>query len=304
MTGNHLALNTPFGIVADSDGKVYVSDIRDANIKLFDFNSGAFSVFPGWRPIDKPLGMAIDGSGKIYVVEGGSRKVLVFSPGGGLLNAFGGPDILERPTYLAINNRLGRIYVSDSKKNRIAVFDREGKHLFFFGKMGGGKGEFGAPKGLAVDGKNRLYVADMLNARIQVFDADGKFLFTFGRRGDQRWEFESPRDIAIASDGNLYILDHFKALLLTYTPEGEPLLFTGGNKRTDHQLGFSTPTALFIDASDRIYITDQVNKRISVWQFLSPQYLARHPISEADIDAIRLTIEKAKTAPEVPKGGG
>lgn len=287
-----LALNAPFGTVSDGKGKVYVSDLRDGNIKIFDFNKKMLSIFSGLKHVEKPLGMAIDEAGNIYVVEGGTKKILVFAPDGTWLRSFGGVSILEKPIYLAINNMLGRIYVSDSNKHRIAVFDRDGKHLFYIGKKGIDNGEFGAPKGLAVDRDGRLFVADMLNARIQVFTADGKFLFAFGKRGNQRWQFESPRDISVASDGTLYILDHFKALMLTYTPEGELLLFTGGDKRTEHPLGFSTPTSVFIDSTDRIYIADQTNNRISVWQFLSTSYLGKNPITQKDLDNIQKSIEK------------
>jgi len=33
------------------------------------------------------------------------------------------------------------------------------------------------------------------------------------------------------------------------------------------------PKAIYIDASDRIYIVDQLNKRLSVWQYLNADYL-------------------------------
>jgi hypothetical protein len=56
---------------------------------------------------------------------------------------------------------------------RLIRFDRNGKFLREFGKIGPGlQGEFNQPHGLAFDSKGRLFVADRSNNRIQILDGD------------------------------------------------------------------------------------------------------------------------------------
>lgn len=286
--------NRPFGIVSDGMGKVYVSDTQDRVVKVFDFNKKDVSYFTGEPVFDMPLGLALDIAGNLFVADGEKGKVLVFSPQGTPLFSLGDKDIFGRPAYIAVNNRLGRIYVSDGRRHRIAVFDMKGSLLFFIGSPGAGKGQFAAPQGIAIDKKDRLFVADMLNARIQVFDAEGNFLYTFGKQGRESTYFENPKDLSFASDGNLYILDHRKALLFTYTPEGKLLLITGGAKRTSSRLGFSTPASIYIDSTDRVYITDQLNRRFSVWQYLSEDYLRNHPITQDEMKRVIRIVNRSK----------
>ncbi len=56
---------------------------------------------------------------------------------------------------------------------RLVRFDKNGKFLREYGKMGSGpEGEFMQPHGRAFDSKGRLFVADRSNNRIQILDAE------------------------------------------------------------------------------------------------------------------------------------
>ena len=272
----------PFGVAADGQGLVYVSDADQRVIKVFDFNTHKLEAFAGGRRFQDPLGLAVDRQGNLYVAEGRSKRVLVFSSAGKPLFSFGGPDILERPVSLAINENLGRIYVSDGAGHKIEVFDLAGEHLFSFGEWGGGDGHLYSPQGLAVDAEHRLFVADQFNARIQVFDADGNFLHKFGERGNRQWNFEFPKDLAFDSDGNLHILDVRKAALITYRPDGTFLLYTGAGISSS-PVAFGMPMNIWIDGQDRIYITDSLNRRMANWRYFSEEYLANNPFDEKTV---------------------
>ena len=73
-----------------------------------------------------------------------------------------------KPKGIAVDSE-GHIWVSDSLRNTIQVFDRQGRLLLIFGKIGTDRGEFNIPAGLFIDKKNRLYVADSYNYRVQMF---------------------------------------------------------------------------------------------------------------------------------------
>jgi DNA-binding beta-propeller fold protein YncE len=71
----------------------------------------------------------------------------------------------------------GDVYVSDGYGNdRVVVFDKNGKFVRAWGKLGAAPGEFSQPHSIALDSRNRVYVADRNNSRIQIFDSTGKFL--------------------------------------------------------------------------------------------------------------------------------
>ena len=272
----------PSGIVADGQGRVYVADVDAKTVRVFDFNRKVAEPFSSKAVFQSPAGLELDQSGNLYVADPGAGKVLVFSSQGQPLFACSSED-MTKPAYLALNEKLGRLYVSDGREDRIVVFDLKGRHLFSFGRRGGEEGTFNAPQGLAIDGQGRLFVADQLNARIQVFDAEGQFLYKFGGRGDQQWEFEGPKDLAFDGDGNLHVLDVRKAALVIYSPEGRLLLHLGG-KATSSPVGFSLPVALSITKDNKIYIAEGFNRRFSVWQYLSEEFIRQNPLDEKTVE--------------------
>lgn len=275
-----IVFSMPTGIAADGHGAVYVADGGIGNVRIYDFNAKTVDLLTKQPILKRPFGMAIDSAGRLYAADPAGEKVMVFAPDRSPLFAIGDADTVTRPAYLALNERLGRLYVSDGFQHRIAVFDLNGKHLFSFGQPGNGEGYLYAPQGLAIDRQDRVFVAEQLNARVSVFDAEGKFLYLFGERGDREWQFEAPRDLAFDSDGNLHIVDIRKGALMAFSPEGTPLLYTGGGDNRS-PVSFASPNAIFIDRNDTIYVSDALNRRFSVWQFFSEAYLARHPQDRA-----------------------
>ncbi|NIY17215.1 MAG: 6-bladed beta-propeller, partial [Nitrospinaceae bacterium] len=238
----------PFDVVADGHGKIYISDVGSHSVKVLDLNEKTLKTFVR---VKRPLGMTLGRDGRLYVVDGFSKRVMVIAPSGDVLAFIGGREELKNPSFVALNEELGRLYVSDTLGHRIAVFSMDGESLFTFGEPGNGPGQFAAPQGLAIDEGGRLWVADFLNARIQIFDAQGRFLDTFGEQCIQYWCFENPKDLDISKDGTVFITDHRKSLLLAYSPEQKLLFPTGSESRTAHPLDFSTPAGIFIDKNGK-----------------------------------------------------
>jgi sugar lactone lactonase YvrE len=84
--------------------------------------------------------------------------------------------------------------------NRILKFDKTGKFIKEWGKLGTGPGEFDQPHGLAMDSRGRLIVGDRNNNRIQIFDQDGKFLQDFR-------QFSRPSGVWVDKNDILYVAD-------------------------------------------------------------------------------------------------
>jgi sugar lactone lactonase YvrE len=157
----------PHGIHVDRDGNVWVTDGQDN--------------LPRRRP-----GMAADAPLPPAPAKIVGHQVVKFSPEGKVLLTLGKPggnapgqpqdpasfyqpnDVITYPN--------GDILVAEGHGGthaRLIRFDKSGKFLREFGKIGPGlEGEFNQPHGLAFDSKGRLFVADRSNNRIQILDGE------------------------------------------------------------------------------------------------------------------------------------
>ena len=117
------------------------------------------------------------------------HQVFKFSPDGKLLLTLGKPggnqpgQPADPASFYQPNDVItypnGDILVAEGHGNtdptpaRLIRFDKSGKFLREFGKLGTGlQGEFMQPHGLAFDSRGRLFVADRSNNRIQILDAE------------------------------------------------------------------------------------------------------------------------------------
>ncbi len=274
----------PFGLSSVDDENILVSDQDKRLLRLYNLKTASVQELTGPNHLEGPLDLAHHSNGTIYLVD--KHKILQLSPQGLVLSVFG-KDKLNNPAYIEVNETLNRLYISDSTANQVHAFDISGDWLFSFGHKGKDPGGFLGPQGLAIDEKGQIFIADFFNARVQVFTAEGKFIRTFGQRGSGSGDFEGPKDLAFDSEGHLHIVDSRKNALLTYSPDGDLLLFTGGGPGTAHPLGFRAPSTIHIDKNDRIYISDRLNHRVSIWQYLNPAYLKKHPITPQDIEHLK-----------------
>lgn len=282
-------LKKPMGVATDSAGIVYVADMDASTIRVIDFEKKKMTSFLEDVPIGLPIGLAIDSKDNLYVADANGKQILEFNSHRVLVRGLGAGE-LGKPTFIALDESRGRLYVSDVVKSEVVVFDlRSGMKLFAFGGKGNAKGKLYSPQGIAIDKEGRIFVAEQFNARIQVFDAEGKHLYMFGSRGDKEFQFEGPRGLAFDSNGNLFVAETRKAAVLIFQPDGTPLTAIGGGGTSVHQLGFALPTAIHIDTMDRVYVSDGLNRRITIWQMLTPAYLADHPL---DTESLRRLEEK------------
>lgn len=186
----------PHGIAVDRDGNVWIVDGQD------NAPRPARGAAPpaGATPAPLPMGPPAGGTK--------GHQVFKFSPEGKVLLTLGKPAGGAAPDYFFQPNDVlvapdGSIFVSEGHgggNGRVFKFDRSGKLLKTFGKLGSAQGDFNQPHALAMDSQGRLFVADRTNNRVQVFDQEGKFLVetkAFGR----------PSGVYIDRNDNLYVAD-------------------------------------------------------------------------------------------------
>ena len=127
----------------------------------------------GGAPFGAITDLFVDGEGRVFVVDGTSTPaVRVYAPGGRRLLGFGLHDVgnenFSLPTSV-VSTSDGRIWVLDTMRQVIKIFDGEGRFLDRIGGLGRDRGAFTYPSALAMDGKGSLFVLERVGARLTTF---------------------------------------------------------------------------------------------------------------------------------------
>jgi DNA-binding beta-propeller fold protein YncE len=271
-----LLVEKPYGVFA-SGNKVYVTDPTSGDLAFLDLEKkkARYLTRESSQKPRSPVGIVGKEDGSFFVADAFQGKVLLFNGEGEYITAFGKKEDMMRPSGLALNSKLNRLYISDTKANMIFVYSLAGERLFSIGKPGSREGEFHNPTNIAIDRKtDNVVVCDSNNFRVQVFDKDGKFINKFGENGDVPGTFARPKGIGVDSEGNIYVADAAFNNIQIFTREGALLTFLGNAGYAPGD--FMLPAGLYVDTNDRIYVVDQVNSRVQVFQYMSETWKKEH----------------------------
>ncbi|HEX8202240.1 MAG TPA: peptidyl-alpha-hydroxyglycine alpha-amidating lyase family protein [Isosphaeraceae bacterium] len=170
------------GIAVDARDQVWIFTRAVPPVQAYAAD-GRFLRAWGQDQIKTAHHIRIDARGRVWVADIGHHVVMQFTSEGQLLRTLGtrdepGADAahLDRPTDMAITPA-GEVFVSDGYgNNRVVHYDRDGRVVATWGRLGTAPGEFSLPHAIALDARGRLYVTDRDNVRVQVFDQRGRFL--------------------------------------------------------------------------------------------------------------------------------
>lgn len=272
----------PFDLAADSRGRIYITDQYLRNVRVYDLKAMTnHLLLEEANFFAQPNGIAIDKNDLIYIADAAAGSIQVISPDHVPLRTIRHPELVK-PIYLVVDPGKELLYVSDASKNRVAVFTLQGELVKTIGE-----GKLYSPQGVAVTADGRLLVAEPLMARVSIFDAEGKFLETYGERGDLPGQFDSPKDLAVGPGGRIYVLDSRKPGVIILDNEMQALLSIVTERSSTSPLALDSPSGIFVGADSQLLIADRLKRRFSIWQELTPAYLAAHPITAADLAAIK-----------------
>ena len=166
-------------------------------------------------------------------------------------------------------DKLGYIYVADTKNHRIQIFNEDGIYMSSFGKKSIASNKRAAPgtllypKDLVFSATDELYVLDYGNKRIQVFDPQGQYLREIGGAIDDV-KFINPIDIAMDEKNYLYVADRGRHAVIILDQDGKKVLSFGSNGKGPSYF----PRLTSIDSSSgKIYVSDYFINEIKVFNF-------------------------------------
>jgi DNA-binding beta-propeller fold protein YncE len=182
--------------VNETTGAVYVVDVGNQRVQVFDADGGFTSAFGVGGAGDGEFafrsftvtGVAVDQSdGSVYVADIDNNRVQKLDAAGGYLDQFGstastpgsGDGEMSGPQGVAVDPVSGDVYVLDAGNSRVQRFDDTGSYISQFGIAGGGDGEFTSASSIAVDLTGSVYVVDQgpfFTGRVQRFDDTGVFV--------------------------------------------------------------------------------------------------------------------------------
>ncbi len=213
----------------------------------------------------RPYGVAVDSKRTIYAADQSVGAIFMFDDEGNVSLIKNGADAhFGLVDGLAIDDD-DRLFVSDSKLNRVTVFNPQHKVI-----ANVGADVLMNPAGLAIDTENRfLYVVDTGNDVIRVFDADTfKPLRVIGVPGKKHTlndpgTFSLPYGVAVDGAGNLYVTDTFNDRVEIFDPDGTFISQFG--KNGDSASDFERPKGIAIDCDGHIWVVDATQMRVKVF---------------------------------------
>lgn len=170
----------------------------------------------------------------------------------------------NKPFGIAVHQ--GRVFVSDTVRRLVLVFDFAQNHYFTIGD-GRGPAEIRMPLGLDVDAQGNVYVVDSTAKSVKVYNRDGDYLKTIAKpEGGQKW-FNLPAGIAVDPNGQrIYVVDtggvHSQEhRIRVFAVQSGQHLFDIGS-RGKAQGKFNLPRDVAVAPDGSIYVVDGGNFRV------------------------------------------
>jgi DNA-binding beta-propeller fold protein YncE len=211
----------------------------------------------------RPYAIAEDGRGRLIITDPGLHAVHIIDMEAQrhqLLRGVRREPFLS-PMGVAVDAD-DKIYVTDSERARIYVFNQAGKFLRFLGP-GRADTVLQRPTGVAVDPSRKLvYLTDTLRHQVLVLTLDGTLVRQIGERGTGPAEFNFPVSVALSGD-EVYVLDAMNFRVQVLSPEGDFLRAFGelGNRSGT----LYRPKDIALDGDGNVYVVDGLFETVQVF---------------------------------------
>lgn len=250
----------PTYAVADR-GKVYVSDSGNREIKVFDVKGRfryAFNEAGKGNMLEYPSGIVILNNSNLLVADSKKGALYEFTSGGMFVKEWMAAKGKILPGFMAVGPDKN-IYVSDLAGRQVVVFDKEGNVLR---KLKPQNVTLDSPQGIAFADKQTVIVGDNANYNVKFLGPDGQLKSLFD--GGPQFSLTTVKGIARDARGRIYVAETLANVIRVFDDRGNELISFG---KTGGRPGeFMFPAGISIDEKNRLYVADQGNNRIHVYQ--------------------------------------
>ena len=197
----------PYGIAADSQGRILVADMYNGNISVFSPQGAFLNYFATPADMTSPAGLAI-ADGRVYVADVARHQILVFDEEGNKLFEFGqeGSETGQflSPNAVAVHDMY--VAVSDTGNHRIQIFNKLGTLVNEIPVIEEGR-SFANPRGIAFTTRGELYAVNNMTHQVTSFTQNGDLQHLFGKMGQGPGEAFLPNGLFIDDLGRVYVTD-------------------------------------------------------------------------------------------------
>ncbi|MBI3866794.1 MAG: hypothetical protein HY290_33360 [Planctomycetia bacterium] len=220
---------------------------------------------------DIPIAIAISRDDQIFITDfrqsnaEAKGRLQRFDQEGRFLGSF---ETEPMPGGLAFDKE-GLLYATHMMRHKVVVYDKKGKLVREFGKLGTAPGEFQQPGGIAVGPDGSLFVADQVNRRVQRLTPQGEPLGAWGKYGVATGEFGGnvsapsrvggPHFLAFNKEGAVYTTEGSVGRIQKFKVDGTFLAAWGDNKigpgHFGSEKGLQGPIGIAVDSTEQVWVT-------------------------------------------------
>ena len=212
------------------------------------------------KKIGKSYGMAAH-KGKLYIAASASKQIVIIdfvNKKFEYVKGNIGKGALKKPVNLDVDDD-GSIYVADTGRNEIVVYDPDGNYVGAFGK----DLEKAKLVGVGVYGPY-LYVPDFSTSEIRVLDKKtGVQVNSLGKGSDPTTSVVLPTNIAVDKSGLIYVSNTGTGNIMLLDRDGNVLKKLG--KMGDSFSEFVRPRGVAIDDAGRVYVVDAGHANVQIF---------------------------------------
>lgn len=181
-------------------------------------------------------------------VDPDDPRIVVLSPEGTYLGAYGGTEIADSHCMTAHPD--GRLFAVDRDMHEVVIFASDGSRTGGLGTRGSPHAPLHHPTDVAIHPSGDIYATSgYAGWTVHRFSPAGALIHAWGTLGSGPGEFMEPHALWCMRDGRVVVVDRCNHRLQVFDSEGRYLT---------EWVGFRRPVAIWGDAQDRLYVTDEV----------------------------------------------